>query len=143
MQNLQEKYLPANVAWTRKYNFDKCNVVFVQEFERFFIQSPELVEQFQVFETKNFQQMVPLDTLIAVFDKTDKIILSESSKMLCSKSLNEKEKICQKREHFSFRMFLRTLRLQFSLSCRKVSAKRSKNVCSRSEYEKKSTFFGK
>ena len=72
--------------------------------------------------------MVPLDTLIAVFDKIDKIILSESSKMLRSKSRNEKKKICQKRKHFSFRMFLWTLRLQFSLSCLKVSAKLSKKI---------------
>ena len=45
-----------------------------------------------------------------------------------------------KKRTFFFGMFLWTLRLQFSLSCRKVSAKLSKKNCSRSEFEKNSTF---
>ena len=40
-------------------------------------------------------------------------------------------------------MFLWTLGLHFSLSCRKVAAKFSNKVCSRSEFEEKSTNFQK
>ena len=73
-------------------------------------------------------------------DKTDKKIFFDCSKLHRLKFVNVKIWYRSKKEHFFFRMFLWTLGLQFSLSWRKIAAKLSNKICSRSEIEKESTF---
>ena len=74
------------------------------------------------------------------FDKTDETVSFECSQSHRLKSVNDKIWCRSKKEHYFIRMFLWTIGLQFSLSCRKVAAKLSNKICSRSEFEKKSTF---
>ena len=67
-------------------------------------------------------------------DKTDKIILPESSKMPRSKSSNQQKKFSVKKETFFFKMFLQTGRFVEN------SAKLSRKFCSRSSCGKKEFF---
>ena len=102
--------------------------------------SPKVVEQFKFFETIVFRQFVPLNTLNAVVNKLTNNLCLRVRNCLCQSPQTRKKRFISKRNCFSFRIFLWTRRLQFSLSCRKPFATFSKKFCSSSELRKKSIF---